>query len=88
MMTKEKEKEKMAGNRENVGAYLSSFFLRSPRVPCSVDNTHDGLVHDLLLSLPSTLICICHRLTRVPDFDQVIVVDQGQVISFVVTHAS
>jgi len=43
----------------------------------SVDAVADAVVHDALLSLPNTLVCVCHRLHHVPRFDLVAVVHAG-----------
>jgi ABC-type multidrug transport system fused ATPase/permease subunit len=48
----------------------------------SVDLMADRVVHETLLSLPDTLVCICHRLTYIPLFDLVAVVADGRVAEF------
>lgn len=45
----------------------------------AVDHTSDRVVHETLLSLPDTVICICHRLHFAPRFDLVAVIDEGRV---------
>lgn len=44
------------------------------------DEASDQIVHDTLLALPSTVVVICHRLTWLPRFDFVIVMDAGHVV--------
>lgn len=43
----------------------------------SVDLRADATVHDVLLALPQTVLCICHRLHHVPRFDLVAVFADG-----------
>jgi ABC-type multidrug transport system fused ATPase/permease subunit len=45
-----------------------------------VDVDADAVVHNTLLGLPDTLLCICHRLKYVPRFDLVAVVDGGRCV--------
>jgi ATP-binding cassette subfamily C (CFTR/MRP) protein 1 len=45
-----------------------------------VDVAADAAVHDTLLGLPDTLLCICHRLTYVPRFDLVAVIENGRCV--------
>jgi ABC-type multidrug transport system fused ATPase/permease subunit len=45
----------------------------------SVDLVADAVVHDTLLALPQTVLCICHRLHHVPRFDLVAVLADGAV---------
>lgn len=44
----------------------------------SVDLRADAVVHDALLALPQTVLCICHRLHHVPRFDLVAVFSGGE----------
>jgi len=46
----------------------------------SVDLAADAVVHETILGLPDTVLCICHRLRYVPRFDLVAVVDGGRVV--------
>ncbi len=45
----------------------------------SVDLQADAIVHDTLLALHQTVLCICHRLHNVPRFDLVAVLAEGLV---------
>lgn len=45
----------------------------------AVDHASDRVVHETLLSLPDTVVCICHRLHFAPRFDLVAVIDGGRV---------
>jgi ATP-binding cassette, subfamily C (CFTR/MRP), member 1 len=45
----------------------------------SVDHETDEKVNDILLSLPQTVITICHRLDHIHRYDQVIVMENGRV---------
>ena len=46
----------------------------------SLDARTEHLVWNALLNLPSTIVCICHRLDRIAEFDQVFVLDGGRVV--------
>ena len=48
----------------------------------SVDLRADAVVHDTLLTLPQTVLCICHRLHHVPRFDLVAVLNEGSCAEF------
>jgi ABC-type multidrug transport system fused ATPase/permease subunit len=54
-------------------------FVVADEPTAAVDHLADQIVHNTLLALPDTVICICHRLHFVPRFDLVAVVEGGQV---------
>ena len=49
----------------------------------SVDGVTDELMHDIILGMPNTtVLSICHRLSRVPGFDLVLILGQGRLLEF------
>lgn len=62
--------------------WLPPTVLLCDEATASVDLVADGLVHNVLLGLDSTLVMICHRLQYISRFDRVAVLDAGKVVEY------
>lgn len=49
-------------------------------VTSAIDLKTDSTIHEVLLSLPCTVLFICHRLHHIKDFDRIIVMEQGKTV--------
>jgi ABC-type bacteriocin/lantibiotic exporter with double-glycine peptidase domain len=48
----------------------------------NLDYSTDAKIHELMLSVPATVLCICHRLQYIHQFDYVAVIDAGVCVGF------
>jgi ABC-type multidrug transport system fused ATPase/permease subunit len=65
------------GDAHGGSGALAEHLVVADEPTASVDAVADAVVHNALLSLPNTLVCVCHRLHHVPRFDLVAVVQAG-----------
>lgn len=49
-------------------------------VTSAIDLKTDAIIHKIILSLPCTVLWICHRLQHIQDFDRVLVMERGRCV--------
>ena len=59
-----------------------ALLLVADEATASVDTDSETMVQDVILGLPVTVLYICHRTSRLNEFDKILTLENGQVSSF------